>query len=143
MENILTLTLEQKRLIQTSFAKITMRSGTFCELFYNQLFWADQSLLPLVKGTKNETHRWLMQTLSTYVALLDKPEALQEAVQQLSKAAAAAGYKKRHYAAFGKALMEALERVLGKGLTDEVRDAWLRLYNNVSAVALQAGYDHV
>src|SRR5262245_51915495 len=112
MDYTLGLTAEEQALVKMTFAKVSMRSATFSELFMNQLFWADQSLLKLSHLPKTELSRKFMQMMATVMAVLDKPEELRAIMEELGLEFAAQGVKKRHYTIFGKVLLATLERVL-------------------------------
>jgi nitric oxide dioxygenase len=143
MDNTLGLTTEEQSLIKTTFAKISMRSTTFSELFLNQLFWADQSLLKLSNFPKNEMSRKFMQMMGTVMAVLDKPEELRAIMEELGLEFAAHGVKKRHYTIFGKVLLATLERVLGVNFTPEVKEAWTHLTDFLTTIAVEAAYGKV
>jgi len=143
MDHTLGLTAEEQSLVKTTFAKVSMRSATFSELFMNQLFWADQSLLKLSNLPKNELSRKFMQMLATVMSVLDKPEELRAIMEELGLEFAAEGVKKRHYTIFGKVLLATLERVLGENFTPDIRAAWTHLADFLSTIAIEAAYGKV
>lgn len=144
MNDTLTLTTEQKRLIQATFPKLLMRSKTVSDLFYTQLFWADQSLIPMFTHSREEQGRQLMHMLSIIISVIDEPDQMHELVADLGKRHAAYGVKRKHYALFGKALLVAIERSLGeKTFNSTVKAAWANFFNIIAALAIEGAYDTV
>lgn len=144
MYNTLSLTADQKRLIQATFPKILMRSKTVSDLFYSQLFWADQSLIPMFTHSREEQGRHLMHMLSAAISLLDEPEELRALMAELGRRHVAYGVQKKHYPLFGKALLAALERALGEGsFNAEVKSAWVQFFSVIAAMAIEGAYDAV
>ena len=50
------------------------------------------------------------------------------------------GVRPEHYAPVGAALIWVMERSLGDDFTDEVRAAWLAVYDALSGLMIEAAY---
>ncbi|HSD95640.1 MAG TPA: globin family protein [Sulfuricaulis sp.] len=130
----------QKKLVQSSFAKVAPIAGTAAELFYSKLFALDPALKPLFKGDMKEQGRKLMRMIATAVNGLDRLEALVPAVQDLGQRHVAYGVTASHYDTVGEALLWTLERGLGPDFTSEVKDAWATVYGLLAQVMKDAAY---
>ena len=142
MQNTVPISTNEKSLIQTTFPKIAMRSETITDLFYSQLYWADQSLIPLFEKSPREQGRILMRMLGKAIALLDEPDTLIPVIQELGVRHAGYGVKKKDYKIFGTALMSSLELVLGESVFNaDVKAAWTVFYNMLASIAIEAAYE--
>lgn len=130
----------QKKLVQSSFAKVAPIAGTAAELFYSKLFALDPALKPLFKGDMKEQGRKLMRMIATAVNGLDRLEALVPAVQDLGQRHVAYGVTAAHYDTVGEALLWTLERGLGPDFTPDVKDAWATVYGLLAQVMKDAAY---
>jgi len=130
----------QKKLVQSSFAKVVPIAETAAELFYSKLFALDPSLKPLFKGDLKEQGRKLMRMISMAVNGLDRLEALVPAVQDLGRRHVLYGVQPAHYDTVGEALLWTLERGLGPDFTPEVKEAWTVVYGILASVMKEAAY---
>jgi len=134
------MTPMQKKLVQSSFAKVVPIAETAAELFYSKLFALDPSLKPLFKGDLKEQGRKLMRMISMAVNGLDRLEALVPAVQDLGRRHVLYGVQPAHYDTVGEALLWTLERGLGPDFTPEVKEAWTVVYGILASVMKEAAY---
>ena len=134
------MTPMQKKLVQSSFAKVAPIADTAAELFYSKLFALDPALKPMFKGDMKEQGRKLMRMIATAVNGLDRIEALVPAVQDLGQRHVAYGVTAAHYDTVGEALLWTLERGLGPDFTPEVNDAWATVYGLLAQVMKDAAY---
>jgi hemoglobin-like flavoprotein len=130
----------QKKLVQSSFAKVAPIADTAAELFYSKLFALDPALKPMFKGDMKEQGRKLMRMIATAVNGLDCLEALVPAVQDLGRRHVAYGVTAAHYDTVGEALLWTLERGLGPDFTPEVNNAWAMVYGLLAQVMKDAAY---
>jgi hemoglobin-like flavoprotein len=132
------LTPEQKRLVQTTFARVAPIADTAAELFYRRLFELDPSLRALFHGDMQEQGRKLMQMLASAIHGLDEPALLSAAVQALGRRHARYGVTDQHFETVGVALLWTLEQGLGSGFTPEVAHAWTRVYGLLATTMKEA-----
>lgn len=140
----MSISMEQKQLVQGSWEKVAPIAETAAELFYNRLFELDPSLRPLFKSTDlKEQGRKLMQMLAIAVKGLDDVGQLIPAVENLGRRHAGYGVQDEHYDTVGAALLWTLEKGLGEDFTPEVREAWTQTYVVVSTVMKEASKEAV
>lgn len=132
------MTDDQKKAVQTSFARVEPIAEAAAAMFYTRLFELDPSLRRLFKGDMTEQGRKLMAMLTVAVRGLDRLDELVPAVQQLGARHAAYGVTDGHYDTVAAALLWTLDKGLGADFTPEVRDAWVAVYT-VLATTMQAG----
>ncbi len=123
-------------LVKSSFSLVVPIADTAASLFYNRLFETHPHLKPLFKHDMHEQGKKLMATIGTAVAAANKPHALRPALEALASRHVKYGVKAEHFDAVGAALIWTLEQGLGPKFTDETRQAWLKLYGEITAVML-------
>ena len=136
-----TVTEAQRALVQESFAKVAPIADKAAELFYDRLFEIDPDLRILFKDDMAEQRRKLMETLQFAVTGLDTPDQLVPAVRELGRRHKGYGVADADYDTVGTALLWTLEKGLGEGFTDEVRDAWTAVYGLLAGV-MKTGAAH-
>ncbi len=118
----------QKRLVQTTFAKVEPIAEAAAELFYNKLFELDPALKALFKGDIKEQGRKLMATLKVAVKGLDDLEKLVPVLQDLGRRHAGYGVQDKDYGTVAVALLWTLGQGLKDDFTPEVEAAWTAVY---------------
>ena len=137
----MSLTAEQKMLVQTSFVKVAVIADQAAELFYKRLWEIDLTTKPLFAKTEMKTQgAKVMQMIGTAVGALNSLDLLVPAVEALGKRHLAYGVTKEQYESVGQALIWTLEQGLGADFTPEVKDAWVEVYGILSAIATDAAY---
>jgi hemoglobin-like flavoprotein len=127
------MTSKQIELVQTSFKTVQTISEEAARLFYRRLFEIDSSLRPMFGGDLEEQWRKLMQMLGAAVDSLNKFEEVVPAIESLGKRHASYGVRDEHYDTVAAALLWTLERGLGLAFTREVAEAWVAMYEVVTA----------
>src|SRR5262245_22527972 len=122
------MTAAEKRLVQTTFAKLAPIADQAAALFYGRLFEMDPSLRPLFKTDLREQGQKLMQMIAFCVKGLDTLDQLVPAVQGLGRRHAGYGVTDAHYDTVGGALLWTLEQGLGAAFTPDVKAAWTSVY---------------
>ena len=120
----MTITTQQKALVQSSFALVAPIADQAAILFYNRLFDLDPSLRPLFAKEMSQQRTKLMQTLAVAVEGLDTLETLVPVLEALAVRHVAYGVRTEHYQTVGAALLWTLEQGLGEAFTEDVRSAW-------------------
>jgi len=132
------MTDDQKKAVQTTFAKVEPIAEAAAAMFYARLFELDPSLRPLFKGDMAEQGRKLMVMLAVAVRGLDRLDELVPAVEKLGARHATYGVTDAHYDTVAAALLWTLDKGLGADFTPEVRDAWVAVYTTL-ATTMQSG----
>ncbi len=132
------ITVAQKTIVQTTFARIAPIADDAAALFYRRLFEIDPSLERMFRGNMAEQRRKLMQMLTAAVKGLDRVEQLVPVVQDLGRRHAAYGVTEAHYETVGQALLWTLEKGLGSAFTPDARDAWTAVYNLLATTMQRA-----
>jgi hemoglobin-like flavoprotein len=132
------MTATQIELVQTTFKTVQTISAEAARLFYARLFEIDPSLRPMFRGDMEEQGRKLMQMLGAAVGSLHRLEEVILAIEALGRRHASYGVRHEHYATVAAALLWTLHRGLGAAFTPEVADAWVAMYEVVTA-AMQRG----
>jgi hemoglobin-like flavoprotein len=133
-----TVTQEQKALVQQSFTQVLPISEQAAALFYSRLFQLDPSLRPLFRGDIKDQGRKLMQMIGFCVGKLDALDEIVPAVKDLGRRHAGYGVTQDAYQTVGAALLWTLEQGLGPYFTPDVKAAWAAVYG-VLADTMQAG----
>ncbi|MEY2818504.1 MAG: globin family protein [Chloroflexota bacterium] len=135
----MSITLEQKKLVQETWEKVVPIAETAAELFYGRLFEIDPELKPLFKQTDMKEQKMkLLQMLGMAVKGLDNLEQLVPAVENLGRRHVGYGVKDSHYDTVGDALLWTLEKGLGEAFTPEVMEAWTQTYITLATVMKNA-----
>lgn len=104
-----------------------------------QLFTSFRDIADYETSAPFKDHaRSVMETLDKAVALLGDLESLAPTLRKLGAKHVLYGVQPEHYDIIGAALLETLGEGLGAAFTDEVREAWQRVYGLVST-EMQAG----
>jgi hemoglobin-like flavoprotein len=137
-----TLTLEQKEMVRSTWAMVVPISDDAAKLFYGRLFEIDPSTRPLFADTDMaEQGKKLMQTIDVAVASLDNLENVRPAVEDLGRRHVEYGVKEEHYDTGGEALLWTLKQGLGDEFTPEVKEAWAETYGLVTTIMKDAAYN--
>jgi hemoglobin-like flavoprotein len=137
-----TMTPDQIKAIQDSFAKVAPISDQAAALFYGRLFEIAPSVKPLFRGDMAEQGRKLMATLAVVVNGLGNLDAILPAASALAKRHVGYGVKPIHYAIVGEALLWTLERCLGGEWTPDLAAAWSEAYGVLSEYMIGEAYGH-
>lgn len=135
----MSITLEQKKLVQETWQMVVPIAETAAELFYERLFQIDPELKMLFKHTDMKEQKLkLLQMLGMAVKGLDNLDQLIPAVENLGRRHVGYGVKDSHYDTVGDALLWTLEKGLGEDFTPEVLDAWTQTYITLATVMKSA-----
>lgn len=136
------MTNDQKRLVKTSFQKISPIADTAASLFYARLFQLDPQLKHLFGGDMKEQGRKLMQMIATAVDHVDDLTPVVPAVQALGRRHIDYGVRAQDYETVAHALLDTLEQGLGDDFTPATRTAWTALYTSIATTMQGASPAH-
>jgi hemoglobin-like flavoprotein len=135
-----TMTPDQVKLVQQSFAKVAPISETAAMLFYDRLFEVAPKVKAMFPADMTEQRRKLMATLAAVVNGLGNLESVLPAASALAKRHVSYGATAEHYPVVGAALLWTLEKWLGDGWTPEVAEAWTAAYGTLSGFMISEAY---
>jgi hemoglobin-like flavoprotein len=134
------MTPDQVKLVQESFAKVAPISETAAVLFYDRLFEIAPKVKAMFPTDMTEQRRKLMATLAVVVGGLGNLESVLPAASALAKRHVSYGAKPEHYPVVGAALLWTLEKGLGDGWTPDVAEAWTAAYGTLSGFMISEAY---
>ncbi len=137
----MSISLQQKEMVQNSFAKVEPIADTAAEIFYSQLFEFDPKLRGLFKGDMRSQGRKLMSTLKVAIKGLDDLDSLVPVLEKIAIQHLAYSVKAEDYNTVGNALLYTLKTGLGDAWTPELRQAWLDTYTIVATVMKAKAYN--
>jgi hemoglobin-like flavoprotein len=136
---VMSLSIEQKELVQTTWLKVMPIADTAASLFYQRLFELDPNIGRLFKNTNMTSQRLkLINMLSAAVKGLDTIDTLLPTLKDLGRNHVKYGVKDEHYASVGEALLWTLKQGLGPIYTVKVADAWTTTYALIADVMRRA-----
>jgi hemoglobin-like flavoprotein len=135
-----TMTPDQVKLVQQSFAEVAPISETAAILFYDRLFEVAPKVKAMFPADMTEQRRKLMATLAAVVNGLGNLESVLPAASALAKRHVSYGARAEHYPVVGAALLWTLEKGLEDGWTPEVAEAWTAAYGTLSGFMISEAY---
>ena len=133
------VTPEQTELVRQSFDAIWPVRRKLADQFYRRFFELAPDAQGLFRGDMERQYLKLMDMIAAIVGTLDKREMFQSIISHSGRQHAQFGAKPRHFAAFGDALIWGLERQFGAAFTPEMKEAWIKLYDDVQHEMIRAG----
>ena len=135
-----TVTPEQIKLVQQSFAKVAPISEQAAALFYDRLFEVAPAVKAMFPADMTEQRKKLMVTLVVVVNGLGNLEAILPAASALAKRHVSYGAKPEHYPVVGSTLLWTLEKGLGEAWVPETAAAWTAAYTTLSGYMISEAY---
>lgn len=135
----MSLTPQQIADVQRTWELCVPIADTAADLFYAKLFELDPSLRAIFPSDMKEQKKKLMTMITTAVRSLNDLDALVPVVQALGKRHVAYKVKDQDYDTVGAALLDTLEKGLGKEWTPPVKEAWVAVYGVLASVMIAAG----
>ena len=136
------LTSKQIELVENSWDFVLLHSHDAGAIFYKKLFSIDPSLRQLFKGDISSQSQKLIAMITFAVHKLNHLDEIIADVKTLGVQHKNNLVRTEHYATVGSALLWTLEKTLGKEWNDEVKDAWLAIYNTLSKTMIDATSNH-
>ena len=126
------------QLVQNSWQKVVAIGPQAAALFYQNLFEADPALKSLFNGDMQAQGKKLLDMITIAVNKLTELDVLVPVLQNLGKRHVGYGVKDTHYDTVGAALIKTLGQGLGSSFTQEVKDAWIKVYSVMADVMKSA-----
>jgi hemoglobin-like flavoprotein len=120
-------------LIQSSYSIIKIQADEFTESFYQILFEKYPDIRPLFLSTDmNKQKEKLIESLDLVLVNVHNPKAFNSILKDLGKRHVKYGAVLTDYPLVGDALLQALEKHLGKDWTPNVKQAWSLAYKTIA-----------
>jgi methyl-accepting chemotaxis protein len=132
------MTANQISLVQKSWQKVLHSAPQTAEIFYTTLFEMDPSLKALFPSDIVDQSKKLIVIFDSLIKLLDKPNKLTPAVQELGVKHRQLGVKPEHYDTAGAALLKTLAQGLGEDFTTLTKKAWTAVYQTQVTTIINA-----
>jgi hemoglobin-like flavoprotein len=132
------MTPAQIDLVRESFEFVAPIAPQAAALFYENLFTADPKLRALFKGNLVQNGDRFMTTIANAVRMLEQPEQMAPTLAKLGARHVIYGVRNEHYATVGTAFIKSLQQSLGDAFTDDVRAAWVELYDSIARTMTQS-----
>lgn len=133
----------QIQLVQSTWREVAPHAQGAALIFYARLFELDPSLRRFFPADLRAHAVVLLQTLGNAVLSLDELETVAPALEMLGRRHVDYAVLDQDYDAFGHALLDALDMLLGDRFTPAVRDAWAATYESLTGIMRRAGREHV
>lgn len=136
----MTVTAEQKKLLQSTVSTIREQSKNITTKFYETLFKENPEYRSFFNQTNIETGKQpaaFAETICCFIENLDNPDAMTPQMSRLSSKHRAVTVQPGHYPAVGKHLLQAIKEYLGGKATPEVMAAFEALYSLMSSIFIK------
>lgn len=134
------LTAEQAEHVRASFMALSRDLSLAGEVFYARLFEIAPATREMFVTDMADQGAKLMSTISIIVSQLHMKDTLRPMLSDLATRHLAYGVTRTQYANVGAALDHMLGVVLTDQYSDEVRDAWMAAYGDITAMMIDAAY---
>jgi hemoglobin-like flavoprotein len=120
-------------LIQSSYSIIQSQNDEFAESFYQILFDKYPNIRPLFSGVNMKKQKGkLIESLDLVLVNVHNPKAFTSILKDLGKRHVKYGAVLTDYPLVGDALLQALEKHLGKDWNPDVKHAWILAYQTIT-----------
>lgn len=126
-------------LLRSSFKLLAPKGNELVERFYGELFAKFPQVKPLFKNTSpKEQQKKLLTALKLVINNLNKPEALQSALQDLGARHQGYGAEPAHFGAVKSTLLGVMRDMAGRHWTKDVDQAWNDALDAVASIMMGA-----
>lgn len=125
------MTPQEIGLVRASFAQLHRRRIETACLFYERLFTSAPDTRALFRNDIESQARNLMEMLTVALAMLNDPGGLNALLERLGERHRGYGVRREHYDAVRRTLLWTLETSLGESFTQQTREAWVSLYDQM------------
>lgn len=132
------MTQRQIDLVESSWDFILTNTNEAGMIFYEKLFEIDPNLRPLFKADIKAQSQKLISLLTFAVHKLNNFNEIVTDVKALGQRHKNYQVKPEHYNTVAEALLWTLEKGLGEQWDEEMKEAWVTLYQTISKVMIEA-----
>jgi hemoglobin-like flavoprotein len=123
-----TMTPQQLELVATTAEQVDLHADRFATAFYEHLFTTWPELRELFPDDLTAQRAKLADEMIYLAEVASDFDGFADRTRQLGARHRGYGVRTDHYEAMRESLLTALRTVLGEQFTDEVEEAWTRLY---------------
>ena len=135
------MTPRQIELVKATFERAAALRPSLGERLYVKLFESQPELAQLFRGDPQHQAHAVVEMLDTIIGCLDVQDRVVPLVFELGRRHCGYGVRTRHYAAFGDALLGALQDELGDEFGTQERAAWQSAYQFMAEIMREATLD--
>ncbi|MGJ4889603.1 globin family protein [Bradyrhizobium sp. HKCCYLRH3099] len=135
------LTAEEIGHVRSSFDMVFANASEMTSTFYDRVFELAPECRQLFPADMEVLKRDFIATLAVLVGSLDKMTGLLSSTDILGRNHARYGVRPEHYPVVGEALLWSLSKGLGPQWTEDVENAWRKVYGIIAQrmIAISAG----
>lgn len=133
------LTPEEIVRVRSSFDMVFANANDMTTAFYDRIFELAPDLRPMFPADLSVLKRDFISKLAVLVGSLDHATGLLSGADILGRNHQRYGVKPEHYPVAGEALLWSLARGLGSHWTDEVEQAWRKVYGLIADRMIATG----
>ena len=128
----------ESRLIKESFDLVEPVADKMANYFYSRLFIENPGVREMFPPAMDQQRERFFGALVRIVQSADRPDFLENFLEQLGRDHRKFGAKPAHYEAVGRALIAALKRYSGEAWTEEIEAAWVGAYSLAAQAMIEA-----
>jgi NAD(P)H-flavin reductase/hemoglobin-like flavoprotein len=132
------MAVSDSSLIKESFTVVEPYADKVASYFYARLFIENAGVREMFPPAMDQQRDRLLGAIVRIVQAADRPEFLENFLEQLGRDHRKFGAKPAHYEAVGRALIAALKRYAGDAWTREVENAWVGAYSRAAGIMIEA-----
>jgi NAD(P)H-flavin reductase len=132
------MAVSDSSLIKESFTVVEPYADKVASYFYARLFIENPGVREMFPPAMDQQRDRLLGAIIRIVQAADRPEFLENFLEQLGRDHRKFGAKPAHYEAVGRALIAALKRYAGDAWTREVENAWVGAYSRAAGTMIEA-----
>ena len=117
-----------KAIIKATAPVLKEKGEEITTAMYKILFERNPELKELFKDAQPDQYKKLAQAVYAYAANIDNLGALGKGIETIAQAHVKTKIKPEHYPLVGKALLSAIEEVLGEAASSDIMNAWKEAY---------------
>ncbi|MBW7962464.1 globin family protein [Bradyrhizobium sp. BR 10261] len=133
------LTAEEIVGVRSSFDMIFANATDMTTAFYDRIFELAPEFRPMFPADMSVLKQDFISKLAVLVGSLDQATGLLSGADMLGRNHLRYGVKPEHYPVVGEALLWSLARGLGPHWTDELEQAWRKVYALIAQRMMGAG----
>jgi NAD(P)H-flavin reductase/hemoglobin-like flavoprotein len=132
------MAVSDSSLIKESFNLIEPHADRVASYFYARLFIENPTVREMFPPAMDQQRERFFGALVRIVQAADRPEFLDNFLEQLGRDHRKFGAKPVHYEAVGRALIAALKRHIGESWSPEVENAWVAAYSLAAQTMIES-----
>jgi len=133
------LTAQEIVSVRSSFDLVFANAGDMTTMFYDRVFELAPEFRPMFPADMSILKQDFISKLAVLVGSLDQTTGLLAGADLLGRNHKRYGVKPEHYPVVGEALLWSLARGLGPHWTDEVEQAWRKVYDVIAQRMITVG----